>query len=216
MQAYHLFLWSEQLFNVGNAPCYSWAVNHIPPPTPKHPSMAVSWTWVWAEPQTQARTCAEDSRREELSGRWSLCFKDQGDLEPPLSPWGVSRRNEASLSSIRIRERKSSDRSPPDAGHLQVLGPSSSQNSTCRAVCASVEASPRLRRSRSRLPRRGPGFSPWVGKIPGEGNGYWLFLPGEFHGQWSLVGSSPRLAESNTLKDSHLLICVTGCYRVSG
>ena len=30
------------------------------------------------------------------------------------------------------------------------------------------------------------------------------------------MGSSPRLAESNTLKDSHLLICVTGCYRVSG
>ena len=38
-----------------------------------------------------------------------------------------------------------------------------------------------------------PGFDPWVGKIP------WrreqlptpVFWPGEFHGQWSLVGYSP-------------------------
>ena len=40
---------------------------------------------------------------------------------------------------------------------------------------------------------RRPGFSPWVGKIP------WrrarqptpVFLPGEFHGQRSLIGYSP-------------------------
>ena len=38
-----------------------------------------------------------------------------------------------------------------------------------------------------------PGFSPWVGKIPWRRA--WLpapvFLPGEFHGQRSLVGYSP-------------------------
>ena len=30
------------------------------------------------------------------------------------------------------------------------------------------------------------------GKSPGEGNGYPVFLPGEFHRQRSLVGCSPR------------------------
>ena len=38
-----------------------------------------------------------------------------------------------------------------------------------------------------------PGFGPWVGKIPWRRE--WLptpvFLPGEFHGQRSLVGYSP-------------------------
>ena len=39
-----------------------------------------------------------------------------------------------------------------------------------------------------------PGFSPWAGKIPWRRK--WqptpVFLPGEFHGQRSLVGYSPR------------------------
>ena len=43
------------------------------------------------------------------------------------------------------------------------------------------------------LKRRRPGFDPWVGKIPWRRA--WLptpvFLPGEFHGQRSLVGCSP-------------------------
>ena len=43
------------------------------------------------------------------------------------------------------------------------------------------------------LQYRRPGFDPWVGKIPWRRK--WLptpaFLPGEFHGQWSLVGYSP-------------------------
>ena len=42
--------------------------------------------------------------------------------------------------------------------------------------------------------RRRPGFDPWVGKIPWRRA--WqptpVFLPGEFHGQRSLVGCSPR------------------------
>ena len=42
------------------------------------------------------------------------------------------------------------------------------------------------------LKRRG--FNPWVGKIPWRRA--WtptpVFLPGESHGQWSLVGYSPR------------------------
>ena len=41
---------------------------------------------------------------------------------------------------------------------------------------------------------RRPGFSPWVGKMPWRRE--WLptpvFLPGEFHGQRSLVGYSPQ------------------------
>ena len=40
---------------------------------------------------------------------------------------------------------------------------------------------------------RGPGFDPWVGKIPWRRA--WqptpVFLPGESHGQRSLVGYSP-------------------------
>ena len=39
-----------------------------------------------------------------------------------------------------------------------------------------------------------PSLVPGLGRSPGEGNGYPLqseFLPGEFHGQRSLVGYSP-------------------------
>ena len=46
------------------------------------------------------------------------------------------------------------------------------------------------------------GFDPRVGKIPWRRE--WLptplFLPGKFHGQRSLVGYSPRVAESDTTK----------------
>ena len=45
------------------------------------------------------------------------------------------------------------------------------------------------------------GFSPWVGKILWRRK--WqltpVFLPGEFHGQWSLMGYSPGVAKSWTL-----------------
>ena len=58
-----------------------------------------------------------------------------------------------------------------------------------------------LRQKRIILQRRKPGFDPWVGKIPWKRE--WLptpvFLPGEFHGQRSLVGYSPGgHKESNT------------------
>ena len=33
-----------------------------------------------------------------------------------------------------------------------------------------------------------PGSVPGLGRSPEEGNGYPVFLPGEFHGQKSLVG----------------------------
>ena len=43
-----------------------------------------------------------------------------------------------------------------------------------------------------RSQRRGPGFNPWVGKIPWKGK--WqptpVFLLGKFHGQRSLAGYS--------------------------
>ena len=35
------------------------------------------------------------------------------------------------------------------------------------------------------------GSIPGSGRSPGEGNGIPVFLPGEFHGQRSLVGNSP-------------------------
>ena len=50
-----------------------------------------------------------------------------------------------------------------------------------------------LRQYRICLQCRRCGFNPWVGKIPWRRE--WLltpvFLPGEFHGQRSLVGYSP-------------------------
>ena len=36
-----------------------------------------------------------------------------------------------------------------------------------------------------------PALIPGSGRYPGEGNGNPFFLPGEFHGQWSLAGYSP-------------------------
>ena len=36
-----------------------------------------------------------------------------------------------------------------------------------------------------------PDSIPGLGRSSGEGNGNPLFLPGEFHGQWSLAGYSP-------------------------
>ena len=37
-----------------------------------------------------------------------------------------------------------------------------------------------------------PGFNPWVRKIPRRRADNPVFLPGEFHGQRSLVGYSPQ------------------------
>ena len=39
--------------------------------------------------------------------------------------------------------------------------------------------------------RRDPGLIPGLGRSPGGGHGYPLFLPGESHGQKSLVGHGP-------------------------
>ena len=53
---------------------------------------------------------------------------------------------------------------------------------------------------KSPLECRKPGFNPWVEKIPWRRE--WLptpvFLPGELHGQRSLVGYSPCSAELDT------------------
>ena len=44
------------------------------------------------------------------------------------------------------------------------------------------------------------GFNPWIRKIPWRRE--WIpspvFLPGEFHGQWSLVSYSPWVRKSRT------------------
>ena len=59
-------------------------------------------------------------------------------------------------------------------------------------VLVSNRKLPWFRRSRIRLQCRKPGFDPWVRKIPWRRK--WqptpVFLPGEFHGQRSLVGYS--------------------------
>ena len=51
-----------------------------------------------------------------------------------------------------------------------------------------------LRQSRICLQCRRPGFDPWVGKISRRMKWLpiWVFLPGEFHGQRTLVGYSPQ------------------------
>ena len=48
--------------------------------------------------------------------------------------------------------------------------------------------------ARDRLQCRRPGLDPWVRKIPWRRKGQptLVFLPGEFHGQKSLAGDSPR------------------------
>ena len=48
-----------------------------------------------------------------------------------------------------------------------------------------------------------PGLIPGSGRSPGEGNGYPtpVFLPGEFHGQRSLVGYSPWGCEESDMTE---------------
>ena len=46
---------------------------------------------------------------------------------------------------------------------------------------------------------------PGSGRSPGEGHGnplQWVFLPGEFHGQRSLVGYSPRGHTESDMTDA--------------
>ena len=57
-----------------------------------------------------------------------------------------------------------------------------------------------------------PGFSPWVGKIPWrrEWQPTLVFLPGEFHGQRSLVGYSQSigLQKSDVTEQLHTFLCL--------
>ena len=61
---------------------------------------------------------------------------------------------------------------------------------------------------------RRPGFNPWVGKIPQRRK--WqptpVFLPGKPHGQRSLVGCGPRVAESDTTEQLRLLLSLSRCH----
>ena len=58
-----------------------------------------------------------------------------------------------------------------------------------------VRASPAAQMVKNLPAMQRPGFNPWVGKIPWRRE--WLptpvFLPGEFHGQRSLMGYSPQV-----------------------
>ena len=62
-------------------------------------------------------------------------------------------------------------------------------------IMQAVRASLVAQMVKNLLAMQRPGFSPWVGKIPWRGE--WLptpvFLPGEFHGQRSLMGYSPQV-----------------------
>ena len=62
-------------------------------------------------------------------------------------------------------------------------------------IMQAVRASLVAQMVKNLLAMQRPGFNPWVGKIPWRGE--WLptpvFLPGEFHGQRSLMGYSPQV-----------------------
>ena len=53
------------------------------------------------------------------------------------------------------------------------------------------------------------GFDLWTRKIPGEGNGYPVFLPGEFHGQRSLVGCRELDRELDTTEQLTLSLILS-------
>ena len=57
------------------------------------------------------------------------------------------------------------------------------------------------------------GFSPWSGRSPGEGNGNLtpVFLPGEFHGQRSLVGNNSPWGCQRVRHDLVTKQCQTSC-----
>ena len=64
---------------------------------------------------------------------------------------------------------------------------------------------------------RETGFDPWIGKIPWrrERQPTLVFLPGEFHGQRSLVGYSPwGRKESDTAEQlTHTKFSLAGSFR---
>ena len=68
------------------------------------------------------------------------------------------------------------------------------------------------------MQNRRPGFDPWVGKMPWRRE--WqptpVFLPGESHGQRSLVGHSPQgCKESDTTEvPQHTAHCTDDTYRL--
>ena len=47
------------------------------------------------------------------------------------------------------------------------------------------------------------GLIPWLGKLPGVGNGTPVFLPEKCHGQWNLVGYSPQGHRESDMTGSH-------------
>ena len=63
-----------------------------------------------------------------------------------------------------------------------------------RVTKSQTRLSDRTERNKRPIYRKLPGLNSWVGKIPWRRK--WLpipiFLPGEFHGQRSLAGYSPR------------------------
>ena len=60
------------------------------------------------------------------------------------------------------------------------------------------------------LSSRRLGFNPWVGKIPWRRK--WqstlVFLPGEYHGQRSLVGYSPQGRKESDTTEATLHACI--------
>ena len=73
-----------------------------------------------------------------------------------------------------------------------------------------------LRQERSHLQCGRPGFNPWVGKIPGEGNGYLLQYSGleNYMDRGAWWATAHEVAKSQIeLSNRHLTLCVlSGSY----
>ena len=87
-------------------------------------------------------------------------------------------------------------------------------------IINSTRASQVVQWKRTQLPfrrHRKPGFDPWVGRFPWRMT--WqppqVFLPVEFHGQWSLVGYSPWDCKDCKESDTTELIHTDYFYKLS-
>ena len=101
---------------------------------------------------------------------------------------GRSCHNPGPHSSLLLSKIYSPEMCPLSVSEMFVLG-----GEACKHIFSTVGLPWQLRKQSIHLQCRRPGFDPWVGKIPWRRD--WqptpVFLPGEFHGQRSLVISSP-------------------------
>ena len=100
----------------------------------------------------------------------------------------------------------------PSYRHAQFLSNLHTYVCVCIYVCVYIQSSVVAQTVKNLPTMKKPWFNPWVGKIPQRRE--WLptpvFLPGEFHGQRSLVGYSPwGRKESDTAEQlPHICVCI--------